>query len=419
MFLITSCLTPQEISSLSKKIGLSYDGYRAGSIPCEVLATDLTQEFYSDFDSAKLVVDLMDVKCNFEEVIFDADMERKLSSLPDEEVGWLLWVLFAKSEEQPEESIDSILDIFQERLLESHLRVAGEEKESYANTLEEAERLKRVMKEMERRQEKFKHLKERLEKKIEELLRKLSQKDSSLKGLSFRCENLEKENWQLKSELASIKEKMGNIEKVREKSEKDIQDVELLKERIRSLEKELALKEEKLKNIRNLKRVGVFVDSQNLYYAAKEEFNGKLDYRALLDKVVKGSGKEDRFLASAYTYVVENPEKDQTRFKEVLENLGFQVKFRELIERSDGSRKANWDLGLTIDILQNISRFDVVVIASGDGDFVDLIKYLKRQHDEVKVEVAAFPSKQRTSQRLIKEADYFHELGQEVIIKED
>jgi len=144
-----------------------------------------------------------------------------------------------------------------------------------------------------------------------------------------------------------------------------------------------------------------------------------LDYKALLDRIVKGSGKEERFLAGAYVYLVENPEKDQTKFKNLLESLGFQVKFRELLERPDGSKKGNWDLGLTIDILQTISRFDVVVIVSGDGDFVDLIKFLKRQHDEVKVEVAAFPSRQRTSQRLIKEADYFHELGDEVVIGEE
>jgi len=419
MFLITSCLTPQEISSISKRIGITYDGYRTGSIPPEVLAIDLTEEFFSNFDSAKLVADLLDGKCNFEKVITEADVNKGLPGLSDQEISWLLWRLLGETEGQWEDFIDSILDNLRDRVIEKHLQSVVEEKEHYDDTIEEGERLERKLKEMERREEKFKHQKDRLEKRIKELLQRLSQKENSLEGLYSRCESLEKENRELKSELASMKTKVSGAERLREKSEKEIQDVELLKLKIGSLEKELALREEKLKNLQNLKRVGVFVDAQNLYYTAKVEFGGKLDYKVLLDRIVRGSGKEDRFLAGAYAYLVENPEKDQTKFKKLLESFGFQVKFRELLERSDGSRKANWDLGLTIDILQDISRFDVVVIASGDGDFVDLIKYLKRHHDEVKVEVAAFPSRQRTSQRLIKEADYFHELNQEVIIKEE
>jgi len=419
MFLITSCLTPQEISSISKRIGITYDGYRTGSIPPEVLAIDLTEEFFSNFDSAKLMADLLDGKCNFEKVISDADVNKELPGLSDQEISRLLWRLLGETEGQWEDFIHSILDNLRNRVIEKHLQSVVEEKEHYDDTIEEGERLERKLKEMERREEKFKHQKERLEKKIKELLQRFSQKENSLEGLYSRYENLEKENRELKSELASIKTKVSGAERLREKSEKEIQDVELLKLKIGSLEKELALREEKLKNLQNLKRVGVFVDAQNLYYTAKVEFGGKLDYKVLLDRIVRGSGKEDRFLAGAYAYLVENPEKDQTKFKKLLESFGFQVKFRELLERSDGSRKANWDLGLTIDILQDISRFDVVVIASGDGDFVDLIKYLKRHYDEVEVEVAAFPSRQRTSQRLIKEADYFHELNQEVIIKEE
>jgi len=419
MFLITSCLTPQEISSISRKIGISHNGYRTGSIPPEVLAIRLTEEFFSDFDSAKLMVDLLDEKCNFEKGISEGNVEKELLGLSDQEIGWVLWGLLGKSEEQWEDFIDSILDNLQDRVMDRYWQMVKEKKGFYESALEESEKVKRKLKEMESRAEKFKHQKEKLERRIEELLPRLSQKQSSLEELSSKCYSLEKESRQLKSELASIKARLSDAERLKEKSEKEIQEVELLKLKIASLEKELTLREEKLKNLKNLKRVGVFVDAQNLYYAAKEEFRGKLDYKALLNKIVKGSGKEERFLAGAYAYLVENPEKDQTKFKKLLERLGFQVKFRELLERPDGSRKGDWDLGLTIDILQTIPRFDVVTIVSGDGDFVDLIKYLKRQHDEVKVEVAAFPSRQRTSKRLIKEADYFHELGEDVVIKED
>lgn len=419
MFLITSCLTPQEISSLSNRIGISYNGYRTGSVPPEVLAMDLTEEFFSDFESAKLVVNLLDKKCNLEKGISERNVKKELLDLSDEEIGWVIWGLLGRPEEPREGFIDSILDNLRDRAMEKHWQMAEKKKEHYESTLEESEGLKRKLKEMESRAEKFRHQKEKLERKIEELLQRLSRKESSLEELYSKYHSLEKESEQLKSELASIKTKVSNAERLKEKSEKETQDVELLKSKIGSLKKELALREEKLKNLKNLKRVGVFVDAQNLYYTAKKEFSGKLDYKVLLDKIVRGSGKEERFLAGAYAYLVESPDKDQTKFKKLLDSLGFQVKFRELLERPDGSKKGNWDLGLTIDILQTISRFDVVIIVSGDGDFVDLIKYLKRHHDEVNVEVAAFPSRQRTSQRLIKEADYFHELGQEVIIKEE
>jgi len=416
IFLITSCLTPQEIFLLSRRIGINYSGYRTGSIPPDILAADLAGEFFNDRNSAELVASFFDKKCHPEKAPFEKDMKKDLHDLSDQEIGFLLWGLLGKAEEECQDFLNSVLDNVQDRIMEDQWKMVEEEKEHFESALEESEVLKKRLNEMEKREEKFRRQKEKLERKIEELLQKLSQKEGSLEQLYSRYCRLEKESQQLKSELTTLTTKIGNADKSEEESEKEIQEKELLKARICSLEKELALKEEKLRNLKNLKRVGVFVDAQNLYYTAREEFGGKLDYEALLDKIVMRSGKEDRFLAGAYAYLVESPEKDQTKFKKLLESLGFQVKFRELLERPDGSRKANWDLGLTIDILQNISRFDVVVIVSGDGDFVDLIRYLKRQYDEVKVEVAAFPSRQRTSQRLIKEADYFHELNQEVII---
>jgi len=415
MFLIASCLTPQEISLLSRRVGINYSGYRTGSIPQDILVADLAEEFFNDRNSAELVANFLDNKCSPEKALFEKDMKKDLHDLSDQEIGFLLWGLLGKAEEC-QDFLNSVLDNVQDRIMEEQWQMVEQEKEHFESALEESEVLKKRLDEMEKRAEKFRHQKEKLERKIEGLLQKLSQKEGSLEELYSKYRHLEKESQQLKSELTSITAKIGNANKLEEESEKEIQEKELLKSRICSLEKELALKEEKLRNLKNLKRVGVFVDAQNLYYTAKEEFGGKLDYEAFLDKIIMGRGKEDRFLAGAYAYLVESPEKDQTKFKKLLESLGFQVKFRELLERSDGSKKANWDLGLTIDILQNISRFDVVVIASGDGDFVDLIRYLKRQYDEVEVEVAAFPSRQRTSQRLIKEADYFHELNQEVII---
>jgi uncharacterized LabA/DUF88 family protein len=186
-------------------------------------------------------------------------------------------------------------------------------------------------------------------------------------------------------------------------------------EKIATLEADLSITRAKLQSLTSLKRVGIFVDAQNMYYAAKELYGGKLDYRLLLEKIGKG---KDRFIAGAYIYLVENPEINQENFRKFLNDIGFQIKSRELIERPDGSRKANWDLGLGIDVLQMVHRFDIIVIVSGDSDFLDLVEYLRKYHDEVGIEVAAFPSRERTSLRLIKSADFFHELTPDMIIKD-
>ncbi len=150
-------------------------------------------------------------------------------------------------------------------------------------------------------------------------------------------------------------------------------------------------------------RVGVFVDVQNLYYSARAIYGKKVNFLNLLkDAVAKGQ------LIRAIAYVVKADIEEERAFFEALERAGFQVKFKDLQIFPDGTRKANWDVGIAMDIIKMAPKLDVVVLASGDGDFTELVEYLKNQGHLV--EVMAFGKS--TSTRLKEAADYFIDLDE-------
>ncbi|MBM3234735.1 NYN domain-containing protein [Candidatus Poribacteria bacterium] len=154
-------------------------------------------------------------------------------------------------------------------------------------------------------------------------------------------------------------------------------------------------------------RVGVFVDVQNMFYAAKDRYNARLDYIKLLDMIVG-----DRMVVAATAYVVQMPEVDQTAFISFLEHNGYYVKSKELRMRLDGSAKGDWDMGIAIDIISMLDDLDVVILASGDGDFCALVEMVKEKG--CRVEVVAFPH--NTSVDLQQAADEFFPIGGDMLI---
>lgn len=131
-------------------------------------------------------------------------------------------------------------------------------------------------------------------------------------------------------------------------------------------------------------RLGVFVDVQNMFYSAKALYQRKMDFEALLKKIVGG-----RELVRAVTYIVQSREVDQSGFINFLHQIGYEVKSKELKVRPDGSAKGDWDMGIAIDSISMAERVDVVALVSGDGDFCDLVRHLKARG--VRCEVYAFP----------------------------
>ena len=155
-------------------------------------------------------------------------------------------------------------------------------------------------------------------------------------------------------------------------------------------------------------RVGVFVDVQNMFYAAKKLDGARLDYESILDRIVSG-----RRLIKAAAYIVESAEIDQSGFISVLEKKGYQVRRKELKSFMDGTAKGDWDMGMAIDILELCNYLDVVALVTGDGDFVSLVRLVKKLGPTV--ELYAFGH--NLSSELKETADRFIEIGPEVLLK--
>ena len=148
-------------------------------------------------------------------------------------------------------------------------------------------------------------------------------------------------------------------------------------------------------------RVGVLIDVQNLYHSAKNLYNARVNFGEILKTAVA-----NRSLIRAFAYVVRTKTGEEKPFFDALINLGIETRVRELQEFYGGAKKADWDVGIVIDAVRMASSVDTLVLASGDGDFISLIEYLRNQGK--RVEVIAFGKS--TSGKLIEEADEFIDL---------
>jgi uncharacterized LabA/DUF88 family protein len=149
-------------------------------------------------------------------------------------------------------------------------------------------------------------------------------------------------------------------------------------------------------------RVGVFIDTQNLYHSARNLYNARVNFGAVLKDAVAG-----RKLVRAVAYVITTEAGDEKNFFEALSKLGIETKTKDLQIFSSGSKKADWDVGLAVDAIKMSPRLDSVVIVSGDGDFVPLVEYL--QTIGVQVEVVSFGKS--TSGKLREVVDDFVDLS--------
>jgi len=118
-------------------------------------------------------------------------------------------------------------------------------------------------------------------------------------------------------------------------------------------------------------RVGVFIDTQNLYHSAKHLYKARVNFAKVLEEAVGG-----RILVRAIAYVISTESGEEKNFFEALTKIGIETKVKDLQVFADGAKKADWDVGLAIDAVKLSPKLDTVVIASGDGDFVPLIEYL-------------------------------------------
>lgn len=151
-------------------------------------------------------------------------------------------------------------------------------------------------------------------------------------------------------------------------------------------------------------RVGIFIDTQNLYHTAKNLYKAKVNFGEMVKTAIS-----DRVLIRAVAYVITTESGEEHAFFEALEKIGIETKTKDLQVFWGGAKKADWDVGLAIDAVKIAPKLDTVIIASGDGDFIPLIEYLKI-NEGCQVEVISFG---RSSSSKLKEiADDFIDMDE-------
>jgi len=145
-------------------------------------------------------------------------------------------------------------------------------------------------------------------------------------------------------------------------------------------------------------RVAILIDVQNLYHSAKNLYGARVNFREILKTAVS-----QRSLIRAFAYVVRTKTGEEKPFFEALTKLGIETRVRDLQEYYGGLKKADWDVGITVDAIRIAPSVDTIVLASGDGDFLQLIDYLKNQGK--RIEVIAFS--RSASSKLKEGADEF------------
>ena len=159
-----------------------------------------------------------------------------------------------------------------------------------------------------------------------------------------------------------------------------------------------------------MKKLGIFVDVQNIYYTTRQAFGRQFNYRAFWQQL---ASKNDIVIANAYA--IHRGDDRQLKFQNTLKSIGFTVKLKPFIQRRDGSAKGDWDVGITIDVLDAAKSLDTVVLLSGDGDFDLLLEKVKRGYG-ITAEVYGVP--ELTAKSLIDSASFFHPIGEDLLLPE-
>ncbi|MBA1194520.1 NYN domain-containing protein [Pseudomonas entomophila] len=146
-------------------------------------------------------------------------------------------------------------------------------------------------------------------------------------------------------------------------------------------------------------RVALFADVQNLYYTVRQAHGCHFDYSALWAQVSR-----EGEIVEAKAYAIERGDSKQQQFQQILRNLGFEVRLKPFIQRSDGSAKGDWDVGITLDVVDAAPTVDRIVLASGDGDFDQLLQRVAERHG---VETVVYGVPGLTASALIRAADRY------------
>jgi uncharacterized LabA/DUF88 family protein len=157
-----------------------------------------------------------------------------------------------------------------------------------------------------------------------------------------------------------------------------------------------------------MKKIAIFADVQNIYYTTRQAYGRQFNYRKLWQRI-----SADGEIISAIAYATHRSDDKQLKFQDALKHIGFEVKLKPYIQRSDGTAKGDWDVGITIDVMEIAKNVDTVVLLSGDGDFDLLLEKITEDYG-VSTEVYGVPS--LTANALINAASRYHPVDEELLL---
>ena len=157
-----------------------------------------------------------------------------------------------------------------------------------------------------------------------------------------------------------------------------------------------------------VKKIAIFVDVQNIYYTTRQAYGRQFDYRKLMKRI-----RTEGEIVSATAYAIHRGDEKQLKFQNALKQMGFTVKLKPYIQRSDGSAKGDWDVGIAIDVLEGAKDVDTVVLLSGDGDFDLLLEKINKDY-AVSTEVYGVPA--LTANSLIEAANIYHPIDEDLLL---
>ena len=157
-----------------------------------------------------------------------------------------------------------------------------------------------------------------------------------------------------------------------------------------------------------MEKVAIFVDVQNIYYTTRQSYQRHFNYSVFWTRATAG-----REGVAAFAYAIDKGDNKQQGFQQILRNIGFEVKLKPYIQRIDGSAKGDWDVGITLDVIDYAAKSDVIVLLSGDGDF-DLLLNKARSSYHVTTEVYGVPT--LTAPSLINAADRFIAIDDKLLL---
>lgn len=157
-----------------------------------------------------------------------------------------------------------------------------------------------------------------------------------------------------------------------------------------------------------MNKIAVFVDVQNIYYTTRDAYGRQFNYRRFWQQLAK-QGE----IVIANAYAIARNDDSQIKFQDALKHIGFEVKLKPFIQRKDGSAKGDWDVGITIDIMDTAKDVDTVILLSGDGDF-DLL--LKKVAHDYNVVTQVYGVAALTANSLIDASHQFHPIEKDLLL---